>query len=186
MGLHVESKLASQYQAKEIFKRIYNLNNDAHEDKEDDDERKDKRKGEAKVTSPSSRVSLSGLLHALDGISAQEGRILFATTNKYSSLDPALCRPGRMDAHIEFKLASRYQAKELFKRFYNRADDDAHEDDEEVEEKTKRPTKKSSGSDSEKPVDDSGYNTSDSNESSPPLPASSDSSPSISVTGSTH
>ncbi|KAJ8077739.1 hypothetical protein PM082_002172 [Marasmius tenuissimus] len=155
------------------------------EDEEEDDEKKDKKKEEAKVTSPSSRVSLSGLLNALDGISAQEGRILFATTNKYSSLDPALCRPGRMDLHIEFKLASQYQAKELFKRFYN-PNDDAHEDDEEVEEKTKRPTKKSSASDNEKPVDDSGYNTSDSNESSPLLPASSDPARSISVTGSTH
>ncbi|KAG1734035.1 P-loop containing nucleoside triphosphate hydrolase protein [Suillus paluster] len=65
-----------------------------------------------------SRVSLSGLLNALDGIGAQEGRILFATTNKYSALDPALCRPGRMDLHVEFKLASKYQADELFKRFY--------------------------------------------------------------------
>lgn len=64
------------------------------------------------------RVSLSGLLNALDGIGAQEGRVLFATTNKYSSLDPALCRPGRMDLHIEFQLASRFQAEELFKRFY--------------------------------------------------------------------
>ncbi|KAG1881072.1 P-loop containing nucleoside triphosphate hydrolase protein [Suillus subluteus] len=69
-------------------------------------------------THTTSRVSLSGLLNALDGIGAQEGRILFATTNKYSSLDPALCRPGRMDLHVEFKLASRYQADELFKRFY--------------------------------------------------------------------
>ncbi|KIK54778.1 hypothetical protein GYMLUDRAFT_48477 [Collybiopsis luxurians FD-317 M1] len=66
-----------------------------------------------------SRITLSGLLNALDGVSAQEGRILFATTNKYSSLDAALCRPGRMDVHIEFKLASKYQAKELFLRFFN-------------------------------------------------------------------
>ncbi|KII85922.1 hypothetical protein PLICRDRAFT_44349 [Plicaturopsis crispa FD-325 SS-3] len=65
-----------------------------------------------------SRITLSGLLNALDGIGAQEGRILFATTNKYSSLDPALRRPGRMDLHIEFKLASKFQAQELFKRFY--------------------------------------------------------------------
>ncbi|KAG9313108.1 P-loop containing nucleoside triphosphate hydrolase protein [Chiua virens] len=64
------------------------------------------------------RVSLSGLLNALDGIGAQEGRVLFATTNKYTSLDPALCRPGRMDLHIEFNLASQFQAEELFKRFY--------------------------------------------------------------------
>ncbi|KAI4519963.1 P-loop containing nucleoside triphosphate hydrolase protein [Schizophyllum commune] len=65
-----------------------------------------------------SRVSLSGLLNALDGVGAQEGRILFATTNHYDALDPALCRPGRMDVHIEFRLASRHQACELFKHFY--------------------------------------------------------------------
>ena len=40
-----------------------------------------------------SRITLSGLLNALDGIGAQEGRILFATTNDYKALDPALCRP---------------------------------------------------------------------------------------------
>lgn len=67
---------------------------------------------------PTSRITLSGLLNALDGVGAQEGRILFATTNKYSSLDPALCRPGRMDIHIQFKLASRYQARELYRCFY--------------------------------------------------------------------
>ncbi|KAG6811644.1 hypothetical protein H0H92_006459 [Tricholoma furcatifolium] len=71
-----------------------------------------------------SRVTLSGLLNALDGIGAQEGRILFATTNKYQSLDPALCRPGRMDVHIEFKLASKFQACELFRCFYLPEDDD--------------------------------------------------------------
>ena len=65
-----------------------------------------------------SRITLSGLLNALDGVSAQEGRLLFATTNRYHSLDPALIRPGRMDVHIEFRLASQYQAKELYKRFY--------------------------------------------------------------------
>lgn len=65
------------------------------------------------------RVTLSGLLNALDGIGAQEGRILFATTNKYGALDPALVRPGRMDLHIEFKLASKDQARGLFEAFYS-------------------------------------------------------------------
>lgn len=64
------------------------------------------------------RVSLSGLLNALDGIGAHEGRILFATTNNYKALDAALCRPGRMDLHVEFKLASRYQAEHLYKSFF--------------------------------------------------------------------
>jgi chaperone BCS1 len=89
----------------------------------------DKKNGEAggqqgKGPSESnSRITLSGLLNALDGVGAQEGRLLFATTNKYSALDPALCRPGRMDLHIEFKLASKYQADELFKCFYLPSDD---------------------------------------------------------------
>jgi chaperone BCS1 len=67
---------------------------------------------------PPKVVSLSGLLNALDGIGAQEGRLLFATTNRYEALDPALRRPGRMDVHVEFKLASQHQASELFRRFY--------------------------------------------------------------------
>jgi len=71
-----------------------------------------------------SRLSLSGLLNALDGVGAQEGRILFATTNHFDALDPALRRPGRMDWYIEFKLASQYQAGELFKRFYFPIDSD--------------------------------------------------------------
>jgi chaperone BCS1 len=64
------------------------------------------------------KISLSGLLNALDGVGAQEGRLLFATTNRYEALDAALRRPGRMDVHVEFKLASQHQAAELFKRFY--------------------------------------------------------------------
>lgn len=64
-------------------------------------------------------VTLSGLLNALDGIGAQEGRILFATTNNFDALDPALIRPGRMDVHVEFRLASKLQAEQLFKRFYD-------------------------------------------------------------------
>ena len=60
----------------------------------------------------------SGLLNALDGVGVQEGRLLFATTNRYEALDAALRRPGRMDVHIEFKLASQYQVGELFKQLY--------------------------------------------------------------------
>ena len=68
--------------------------------------------------SQSRGVTLSGLLNAIDGVAAHEGRLLFATTNHYEALDPALRRPGRMDRHIEFRLASRYQVTEMFQRFY--------------------------------------------------------------------
>ncbi|KAI9062489.1 P-loop containing nucleoside triphosphate hydrolase protein [Trametes sanguinea] len=80
-------------------------------------------------------VTLSGVLNALDGIAAQEGRILFATTNDYSALDPALLRPGRLDLHIEFQLASQYQARELFRRFYTTDDDATSSEGADVDEK---------------------------------------------------
>ncbi|KZT66536.1 P-loop containing nucleoside triphosphate hydrolase protein [Daedalea quercina L-15889] len=88
------------------------------EDDDSDDESNKKARHDDKNVDTGSRVTLSGLLNALDGIGAQEGRILFATTNNYKALDPALCRPGRMDLHVEFKLASRHQAESLYKCFY--------------------------------------------------------------------
>ncbi|KAL0957129.1 hypothetical protein HGRIS_003221 [Hohenbuehelia grisea] len=63
-------------------------------------------------------LSLSGLLNALDGVAAAEGRILFATTNHLERLDPALSRPGRMDVWVEFKNASKWQAEALFRHFF--------------------------------------------------------------------
>lgn len=43
-----------------------------------------------------STVTLSGLLNAIDGLAAPEGRLLFATTNHAEHLDPALIRPVRL------------------------------------------------------------------------------------------
>jgi mitochondrial chaperone BCS1 len=99
---------------------------------EDDfDEREGRDRGRNPNEAKDSRITLSGLLNALDGVSAQEGRLLFATTNRYHSLDPALIRPGRMDIHVEFRLASQYQARELYKRFYfPDAPDEPTKDDE--------------------------------------------------------
>lgn len=63
-------------------------------------------------------VTLSGLLGAIDGVTAQEGRLLFATTNRYSALDTALVRPGRLDVHVRFENAGRTQIEELFRCFF--------------------------------------------------------------------
>lgn len=67
---------------------------------------------------PSTGVTLSGLLGAIDGVAAQEGRLLFATTNKYAALDPALTRPGRLDVHVRFDFAGKWQVEELFRCFF--------------------------------------------------------------------
>ncbi|KAG6836567.1 hypothetical protein H0H93_006671 [Arthromyces matolae] len=69
-------------------------------------------------------LSLSGLLNALDGVAAAEGRLLFATTNHLDRLDPALSRPGRMDVWIEFKNASKWQAEALFRNFFPSMEDE--------------------------------------------------------------
>lgn len=66
-------------------------------------------------------VSFSGLLNALDGVAAQEGRIVFLTTNHLERLDRALMRPGRVDRLVELGNASRTQLRTMFLRFYPQA-----------------------------------------------------------------
>jgi chaperone BCS1 len=63
-------------------------------------------------------VSFSGLLNALDGVSAQEGRIVFLTTNHLDRLDKALIRPGRVDVVVELGNASAAMLRTMFLRFY--------------------------------------------------------------------
>ena len=63
-------------------------------------------------------ISFSGLLNAIDGIAAQEGRIFFMTTNHLERLDPALIRPGRCDVQLEVRRASKMQLKHMFLRFF--------------------------------------------------------------------
>ena len=46
------------------------------------------------------RLTFSGLLNAIDGVTSTEGRIVFMTTNYIDDLDPALIRPGRLVQEI--------------------------------------------------------------------------------------
>ncbi len=63
-------------------------------------------------------LTLSGLLNALDGMTASEGRIMFMTTNKPEVLDDALTRAGRVDLKAELVNADKDMAKRLFLRFF--------------------------------------------------------------------
>jgi mitochondrial chaperone BCS1 len=63
-------------------------------------------------------VTFSGLLNAIDGVMAGEGRILVLTTNHRELLDPALIRPGRCDMQLSVDNATPEQAKQLFLRFF--------------------------------------------------------------------
>ena len=69
-------------------------------------------------------VTFSGLLNALDGVAAGEERIAFLTTNHIERLDPALIRPGRVDMMIKIGEATRYQAAQMWDRFYGDVDED--------------------------------------------------------------
>ncbi|KAL9098493.1 MAG: hypothetical protein Q9163_005857, partial [Psora crenata] len=67
-------------------------------------------------------VTFSGLLNALDGVASAEERLLFLTTNHVERLDNALIRPGRVDMILRIGEASRWQASQLWDRFYAETD----------------------------------------------------------------
>lgn len=64
------------------------------------------------------KLSFNGLLNALDGVAAGEGRITFMTTNDLAGLDPALIRPGRADRHLLLANATRAQVAGMLRRFW--------------------------------------------------------------------
>ena len=64
------------------------------------------------------RLSLSGLLNALDGLGAAEGRLMFMTSNHPERLDPALIRPGRIDLSVAIGPLGPADAARMVARFY--------------------------------------------------------------------
>lgn len=63
-------------------------------------------------------LSFSGLLNAIDGVAAQEGRVVFMTTNHISQLDPALIRPGRIDVAFELGKSGKKELRQMIERFF--------------------------------------------------------------------
>ena len=66
-------------------------------------------------------LTLGDLLEALDGVNETPGRMLIMTTNHVDRLDPALVRPGRLDMHVLFGLASRQDIDNMFHLWHGRA-----------------------------------------------------------------
>ncbi|KAL6049588.1 mitochondrial chaperone [Balamuthia mandrillaris] len=69
------------------------------------------------------KLSLAGLLNCIDGLVAQEGSILMATTNNPEKFCPAFIRAGRMDVKLEFGNATKDQARRLFLSFFPEEED---------------------------------------------------------------
>jgi chaperone BCS1 len=70
-------------------------------------------------------TTLSGLLNAIDGVAAPEGRQLVMTSNHPEHLDPALIRPGRVDLLEWFDLLGPDEIRRMFPRFHPGRDADA-------------------------------------------------------------
>lgn len=64
------------------------------------------------------KVTLSGLLNAIDGVAASEDRLLFMTTNHVDRLDPALIREARIDARFEIGPLAPEQVGEMARSFF--------------------------------------------------------------------
>jgi len=63
-------------------------------------------------------LTLGGLLNAIDGVIASDGRILIATTNHLDALDTALTRKGRFNLPIEIGHLTHDCVLEFFNSFY--------------------------------------------------------------------
>lgn len=64
------------------------------------------------------KVTFSGLLNAINGVTSKHGRILVVTTNHVDQLDPALIREGRIDRWFRLDYADDDQIRRLFLKFY--------------------------------------------------------------------
>lgn len=64
------------------------------------------------------KLTLSGVLNALDGLAAPEGRLLFMTSNRPEVLDPALIRPGRVDRSVRLDPLGLAEAERMVRRFF--------------------------------------------------------------------
>ena len=64
------------------------------------------------------RVSFSCILNFLDGVYSKEDLVTIITTNHLDRIDKAIIRPMRIDKMIKFTYCSKYQYKEIFKKFF--------------------------------------------------------------------
>lgn len=67
----------------------------------------------------STKISLSALLNAIDGLASGKKRIVIMTSNHPEKLDPALIRPGRIDVTSEIKPLSYEAVNKYLENFYD-------------------------------------------------------------------
>jgi hypothetical protein len=98
---------------------LENLNADEDGPLESIDSTKNKNKNDKKIDSALyTRVYLSDVLNALDGLISIEKRVIIFTTNHLDKLDKALIRPGRIDCIERIEHISFNQFKKFCTLFY--------------------------------------------------------------------
>jgi len=65
-----------------------------------------------------SKLTLSGVLNAIDGVASEDSQVLIMTTNHKDHLDPALIRPGRVDRDFFLDNCNESQVKDMFINFF--------------------------------------------------------------------
>lgn len=71
-----------------------------------------------KNTRQNSKITFSGFLNAINGVTCNPGRVLLLTTNIAQSVDPALTRIGRIDKHFHIGYLDEDQTIRLFKLYF--------------------------------------------------------------------
>ena len=97
-----------------IGKSVFN-----YENVNNDDERKN--------SSHDRKIGMAALLNCLDGMDAPDNTIYVMTTNHVNKLDPALIRPGRIDAKYEITYINRCQFDKFCMNFYGKKSDESFE-----------------------------------------------------------
>jgi len=64
------------------------------------------------------KVTLSGILNILDGLTTRIGLITILTTNFIDRIDKALKRAGRIDLHLHFEYATNEQITQMIEMYY--------------------------------------------------------------------
>lgn len=64
------------------------------------------------------QITFSSILNCIDGIQSKQGLVIFITTNYIKKLDPAFCRPGRIDYILRFNYINRSQVFQMLTKFF--------------------------------------------------------------------
>ena len=75
----------------------------------------------SKIEVQDDKLSLSGILNALDGPRETYDRVIIFTTNRIERIDPAILRPGRTDLIVYFGALLKEDVNRYFKLWFHKA-----------------------------------------------------------------